>query len=269
MNEYTPATRGLRHFAPTLPLEVRNAEETGGAVFSGYAAVFNTETRVQELFGEVMEIVLPGAFKKTIAERGPKEIGGNGQIKVLYKHNGRVAIAARLHALREDDKGLWFEAETIDTAAGRDLAAELRSDVVDTMSFGFDAIRQLWDETKKRRELLEVRLYEISPVNWPAYAGAKIAQVRDGVVSGDLAAGFQSLLADIRSGRVLPDEGRESIIEARALLDEILGFPVLGADGNSLSPEPPSGTLGVEPPSGTPSEAEIGLRARIIEASLR
>lgn len=116
---------------------------------------------------------------------------------------------------------------------------------MDTMSFGFDVIRQTWDEAKKLRELLEVRLYEISPVNWPAYAGAKIAQVRGGV-SDELQAGFQSLLADIRAGRVLSDEGKASIIEAHTLLGEILS--------NSLSSEPLSSTPEMEPPQGTPSE---------------
>lgn len=104
MDKHTPATRGIRHLAPA-PLEIRTAEATEGAIFSGYAAVFDVETQIQDFCGDFVEVIHPGAFKKTIAERGPKKDGGNGQIKVLYKHNGQVAIAARLHELYEDAKG--------------------------------------------------------------------------------------------------------------------------------------------------------------------
>ncbi len=282
-----PKTRGARHVSDVgaygSPLEVRSAASGSDAVvFSGYGALFDAETVIRDWFGTYTEVVRRGAFTKTIAERGTKANGGNGQIKGLYKHRGELAIAFRFLDLREDERGLWFEGETIDTDAGRNLAAELRAGVVDTMSFGFDVIREAWNEEEQKRELLEVRLYELSPVNWPAYADSKIDTVRAEIASGDLKAGVIALLAEVRSGRPLTTEGRAAIAEVRDLLNDVLEASAPEApaekpaeDDDATSTEPPvAGTPEAEPPvAGTPdeddeneAEAEArALRLRMLE----
>jgi phage head maturation protease len=50
----------------TLPFTLERAEDDGdGLTLSGYAAVFNTPTRIQDHHGEYDEVIAPGAFKRT------------------------------------------------------------------------------------------------------------------------------------------------------------------------------------------------------------
>lgn len=66
-----------------------------------------------------------------------------------------------------------------ETTAGRDMATLVRDGIVDSMSFGFQKIQDAWSEDRTSRELIELRLWEVSPVTgWPAYE-ATSATVRE------------------------------------------------------------------------------------------
>lgn len=59
------------------------------------------------------------------------------------------------------------------------MATLVRDGIVDSMSFGFQAVRDAWNEDLTERELTEIRLFEVSPVTaWPAYP-ATSASVRE------------------------------------------------------------------------------------------
>lgn len=217
-----PPTKGLRHYVPARELEVRAAQDeqgegTNSAIFSGYAILWDEETLIYDWIGSFTEVFTRGAFKKTIAERGPL---GNGQVKFMRQHGfDSFTIGARYLVLEEDDKGLRFEVETIDTTVGRDLAAEVRAGVIDTVSIGFDAIREEWDNEEEKRTVLEARLFEISAVNWPAYEGAKIDSVR---AFERLPAYIDTLLEEIRAGKVLSTANMNKLEEARDLLTTVI-----------------------------------------------
>jgi hypothetical protein len=63
-----------------------------------------------------------------------------------------------------------------DTSYNNDLAASLRSGAIDGMSFRFSVKKDSWQEPARKgglpiRTLEEVRLAELGPVTFPAYAG--------------------------------------------------------------------------------------------------
>ncbi len=218
-----PPKMGIRHYVPARDLEVRQEADDGSVTFSGYGVLFDDPTEIRDFFGSFTEVFKRGAFLKTISERGPQ---GNGQIKLLRGHDAFSAIAARYLSLEEDARGLRFEAETIGTTTGFDLAAELRAGVIDTMSIGFDAIREEYDSEEEKRTVLEARLYEISAVPWPAYEGAKIDSVR---AFERLPEYLEALLQEIREGKVLSNANFARLTEARDLIDGVI---------QSAQPEP-------------------------------
>jgi HK97 family phage prohead protease len=142
--------------------EVRETEE--GMVFSGYAAVFNSDS-VPLPF---TERIAPGAFRGSLRNRN--------DIKLLWNHDsGQPLASTRAGNLRltEDDRGLFVEATLPQTSVGRDASVLIRDNIVDSMSFGFTVARngEEWSEDGQVRTLTKISLHEVSIVSFPAYPG--------------------------------------------------------------------------------------------------
>lgn len=142
-----------------IDLEVR--ESGDGMTFSGYAAVFNSES---EDLGGFREFIAPGAFKRSLQSRN--------EVKLLWNHDAGEPLASMRGGtlkLTEDATGLKVEARLANTSRGRDVAELIRSKTVDSMSFGFSVIKDTWNADGNVRTLNAVRLFEISLVSFPAY----------------------------------------------------------------------------------------------------
>ena len=146
----------------TFKIEIR-AETGDSPKIKGYAAVFN---QWSEDLGGFREIVKPGAFKKTIKE---------ADVKALFNHDPNFVLGRNTSgtlALAEDSKGLAIEIDPPDTQWARDLVTSIDRGDIDQMSFGFRTVKDKWIDEKDeqlQRELLEVELYDVSPVTFPAY----------------------------------------------------------------------------------------------------
>lgn len=159
-------------------LRVISAEDDSddGPRIEGYAAVFDVQS---EDLGGFREVIRAGAFAKTIKE---------SDIRALWNHAPEYPLG-RVRAgtlqLEETDRGLAFSLIPPNTQYARDLLVSMQRGDVDQMSFGFEAIRDEWAEAPAGglpiRTLLEVRLYDISPVTFPAYPQTS-AQVRAQVI---------------------------------------------------------------------------------------
>jgi HK97 family phage prohead protease len=251
----------LRAEVEALDLEIREAEEDSddSVEFEGYAIRWSDEATIGFFF-RFKERFKRGAFKKTIRERGPN---GNGQIKFLRQHNDRQSVAAKILELKEDATGLWFRARTIATGVGRDLAVELREGVVDTLSIGFDVVLEEIDRDSEPvlRTVIEARLYEISAVLWPAYAGATVEAVRalDALDEGALEQFASALEAEVREGKVLSQANKERLIEARNRIQQ-----VIDSAGGDDEPEPDDPLEGESERDAT-LEVELALREREVQ----
>lgn len=150
--------------------ELRVNREDEKRRITGYAAVFNS---LSEDLGGWYETIEPGAFGKTLDEYDQR---------ALWNHNSDYVLGRRSAgtlALDEDETGLRFEIDPPDTQWARDLLISLDRGDVDQMSFGFQVIRDEWKQVADQivRRLVEVKLFEVSPVAFPAYP-ATSAQVR-------------------------------------------------------------------------------------------
>ena len=177
------------------------AEEGDGMTFTGYASVFNSSS---EDLGGFREFVAPGAFKRSLQARN--------EIKLLWNHDTSEPLASvRGGSLQlvEDSHGLKVTAKLPNTTRGRDVAELLRSKVIDSMSFGFNVIKDSWSNNGSVRTLESVRLSEVSVVTFPAYQ-ATTAQVRSMAPSID-ADELANALLKLESGEDL-DEKSASLI---------------------------------------------------------
>jgi HK97 family phage prohead protease len=151
----------------SVEFEVR--AEGDGMTFTGYASVFNSPS--QDL-GGFIEYVAPGAFKRSLQSRN--------EVKLLWNHDAGEPLASLRGGsmqLVEDERGLKVTASLPQTSRGRDVAELLRTKVIDSMSFGFNVIKDTWSRDGQTRTLDSVRLFEVSIVSFPAYE-ATTAQVR-------------------------------------------------------------------------------------------
>jgi hypothetical protein len=110
--------------------------------------------------------------------------------------------------LVEDSRGLKVTATLPQTSRGRDVAELLRAKIIDSMSFGFNVIKDSWASDGKTRTLESVRLFEVSIVSFPAYE-ATTAQVRSG---------NQTINPDQLADALLKLESGEELDEANANL---------------------------------------------------
>ena len=79
----------------------------------------------------------------------------------------------------QDARGLFTETTLPDTSYAKDLREKMKRGDVDGMSFGFNVIGERWGTKngKLYREILDVDLFDVSVVTYPAYS-ATSAQLR-------------------------------------------------------------------------------------------
>lgn len=152
-----------------FPFELRAAADDEGTMLAGYAAVFD-ELSV-EIWG-FREKIAAGAFTDTIA---------NDDIRSLWNHDTNWVLGRTTNQtlrLAEDEIGLAVEIEPPETQMGRDALVSIRRGDVNQMSFAFATLEDRWDIDENEqyvRTLLRVKLYEVSPVTFPAYPATSIA----------------------------------------------------------------------------------------------
>ena len=188
----------------SVDFEVR--AEGDGMSFTGYASVFNSPS---EDLGGFIEYVAPGAFRRSLQSRN--------EVKLLWNHDAGEPLASLRGGtmqLVEDERGLKVTAQLPNTTRGRDVAELLRTKVIDSMSFGFNVIKDSWSADGKTRTLESVRLFEASIVSFAAYP-ATTATVR----STD-----QAIDPDKLADALLRLESGDDLDEAQAtLITDVVG----------------------------------------------
>jgi HK97 family phage prohead protease len=192
-------------------LRIDNAE-ADGMRFTGYAAVFNSDSEPLPF----IERIMPGAFKRSLKARN--------EVKLFKNHNMDEVLAStrsKTLKLTEDSTGLLAEATLPDTTAGRDLAVLMKRGDVHAMSFGFSvpAKGDRWSNDGMTRELHQIRLHEVSIVTgFPAYE-ATTASVR----SLDILASRTNVDADALADAMIKLEAGEKLADSQAdLLQEVV-----------------------------------------------
>ena len=199
-------------------LDLKSTDETGE--FEGYAALFNREDLGHD-------VVLPGAFRTSLAERG------TDGVRMLFQHDPAEPIGV-WQELREDDRGLYAKGRLLpDVKRAREVLSLMRAGAVDGLSIGFRTTRAKRDAATGLRRIAAIDLWEISIVTFPMQPAARISAVKSGPFARHtptpreferwlmhdaglsrsearavIGSGFKGLIARRDAGRGIDDEAR-------------------------------------------------------------
>jgi len=181
------------------------------------------------------DVIWPGAFAKTLAERFHR-------VRVLWQHDasqppiGAPAWAKEVtrEELPEEVRGAFPEAlgglvskiAYLDTPRGSEVLAGIKAGAIVENSIGYDAVKFDFEERDEGqvRNLRELALWDLSPVNWGMNPGA---------VTMDFKTAVDELVAALRSpdpeavARVLEE------LKAMGALDVLLKAAGLVNDSQS------------------------------------
>ena len=154
-----------------LPLkEIRINESDGGTCIEGHAAVFDSWSETLGGIFPFKEKVRKGAFEESI---------GRDDIRALFNHDPNYVLGrnrAGTLELVEDDVGLRVRITPPDTSWARDITTSIRRGDISQMSIGFVVEDDEWSSKDgiDTRELKKVRLFDVSPVTFPAYTATDV-----------------------------------------------------------------------------------------------
>ena len=155
-----------RFFNPQMEVRVDGDSKT----IEGIAAVVDSETDL----GWYREKISRGAFDNVMKD----------DVVALFNHDPNLPLArtgAGLELFLTEEGHLGYRYETPNTSVGRDLAENIRTGVIKSSSFAFTIEEDVWKEEKDNkipdvRTITKLkRLYDVSPVCYPAYPDATVA----------------------------------------------------------------------------------------------
>lgn len=141
---------------------------TAEGVFEGYASIFDE-------VDDGRDVIRPGAFAKTLLDRGPQGI------KLLWQHNPTEPIGI-IEEMREDARGLFVRARLETTVKRAEEAlALMQAGALDGLSIGYHTVTSYVEEKSGVRVLEELELWEVSLVTFPMQRMARIGYFKGNI----------------------------------------------------------------------------------------
>lgn len=142
--------------------------DVAGNKLTGHAAVFNQRAMIRD-FAEQID---PRAFDRALSEAQ--------DVVLLVNHDGLPLARTASGTLRlaKADRGLAMSADLPNTTLAADVRELTRRGDLRSMSFGFFVREDEWsnlDDGTQLRTVLDVDLFDVSVVTFPAYAGTDLA----------------------------------------------------------------------------------------------
>lgn len=161
-----------RFLTAPVTLEQRADDDGDRSTIEGYAFKFNSITTIGDYFREE---ILPGAADNVLTD----------DVRALFNHDANFVLARSNNGkgtlkLSVDDVGLRYSYITPDRSYARDLEDAIKAGDVSQSSFAFSIEEQNWIERDGELPLRQIkklkRLYDVSPVTYPAYADATVGK---------------------------------------------------------------------------------------------
>lgn len=210
-----------------LAESVKDVDIKSGIV-TGYLAAFDNIDNAKDM-------IVKGAFTKTISERG---VDGTKQIKHIFQHDTYQPLGV-YQVLKEDKKGLYFEALFSKTQKAQDILLQYGEGIYNEHSIGY---RTLKEEVIKAENgdishfiLKEVKLWEGSTVlfgcnDQTPFTGFKSENREEAIEQANKR--LQKCINALKIGN-LSDEAYEQIeielMKAKQLYNDLLIMPAIAA----------------------------------------
>ena len=144
-----------------------SVQVTDGTLIEGYASLFG-------LADQGGDIVQPGAYTRSLERMTAR----GGTVKMLWQHDPAQPIGI-WDDIREDERGLFVKGRLLpEVARAREAAALIGAGAIDGLSIGYRTIAAEKD-SKGRRLLAELDLWEVSLVTFPMLREARVAAKGD------------------------------------------------------------------------------------------
>ena len=195
-----------------VDFQVSDVSDEG--TITGYGSVFGA-------LDAGNDIVLPGAFKKSLAARGGKPI------PMLWNHIDSFPIG-KWTEVSEDERGLKLTGKfTMASTKAQEIHALAKDQVISGLSIGYKTKNADVDESTGIRRLKELDLWEVSVVTFPML---DIAQI-DTVKSDEGSIGLEEFLSmtDREQERVLTKRDARQLSRSAAISLMRDGIPALKA----------------------------------------
>lgn len=149
-------------------------------IIEAYGSVFNNVDQGDD-------IVRRGAFKRTIQNAKARVQSGNAKFlaPMLWQHNPAEPIGGWID-MREDEHGLLCKGQIIlETDLGRNVYQLIKAGVIQEFSIGYDVPKggAKYEKDTGYRELLELRLWEVSPVTFAMNPEALLQSVKNNAMT--------------------------------------------------------------------------------------
>ncbi len=162
-----------RRMTPAGEIKVESRAD-GGKMIVGYGAVFHREGDAgteYRLARDVVERIAPTAFNRAIKEKH--------DARALFNHDPNMLLGragAGTLRLSVDERGLRYEIDIPDTQVGKDVATSIARGDLTGSSFAFSINGKEGQRFEKGkdvdvRHILDVALFDVGPVTYPAYEG--------------------------------------------------------------------------------------------------
>ena len=162
---YATRSRGLLVEARRSVTRIETRDADGVTPVGGYAATFDVDYDVAggAPFGWA-EVFDAAAFNKTLSD--------GADVRFLVNHEGLPLARTKsgTMTLTPDEVGLRVDVPALDMSnpTAVELVSALARGDVDQMSHAFRTVRQEWSPDYMERRILEVELFDVSAVTYPA-----------------------------------------------------------------------------------------------------
>ena len=142
-----------------------DSTEDGRDLVVGHASVYDSRSNN---LGGFYEFIERGAFTE--------ELIANSDVRALINHDPNLILARNTSGtlnLTADERGLKYEFEMPETSYGKDLAISMKRGDITQSSFAFTVAEDDWSTDADGNNIRTIkkidRLYDVSPVTYPAY----------------------------------------------------------------------------------------------------
>ena len=146
-------------------------KEDDKEVVVGYGSIFNSRS---ENLGNFYEYISPEAITQETIDRS--------DVRALINHDESLILARSTSGtlqLSVDEKGLRYSFDIPETSYGKDLAINMKNGNINQSSFAFTIAENgdEWSTDEDGNDIRTItkidRLYDVSPVSFPAYQQAE------------------------------------------------------------------------------------------------
>lgn len=146
-------------------MQIKSTGEDGS--IEGYGSVF-------DVVDDYDDVIASGAFTKSLADHKVEKT----MPAMLWQHNPNEPIGVWTEMV-EDAKGLRIKGKlSLETIKGKEAHALLKMGALNGLSIGFISKQWAYDRETDVRTLLEVDLWEVSLVTFPANGKSRVTNVK-------------------------------------------------------------------------------------------